>query len=413
MNSILHARGIGGKIACPTGQASVHLDSLRGIAAICVLLNHWKDANLIDYSRLSSHSAMLGLGYAALSLGRQWVIVFFVLSGYLVGGSVLNMFKRDIWSWRTYMFTRLTRLFIVLVPALILGAVWDWIGMQLPWSQQLYNGTSGLHQLTANVHETLKPCVLLGNVAFLQTITLPGMQGRAVPSFGSNAPLWSLCNEFWYYVAFPVLVMLFWRKRGLAPRVACAGVLIAWAWFVGSSIAWLWIPWLMGVAVTYLPATTYQSAWTRRAVLTAAIFAFISGLVIAKLHPGILTDISLGVVVAFFVWGLLRCTSGSLPHLYTKIAQRAARSSYTLYLVHVPLLILLTAAFHLPRVEPRMRLFLLPPLAELLVILAYAQAMYVLFERNTDFIRRWLKPYILGPGFGYEAKALRGRLFPK
>jgi peptidoglycan/LPS O-acetylase OafA/YrhL len=412
MTSIHHDRSIGDKTSRPTGQASVHLDALRGIAAICVLLNHWKDANLIDYSRLGSDSPMLALAYAVLSLGRQWVIVFFVLSGYLVGGSVLNMFKRGTWSWRTYIFTRLTRLFIVLVPALILGAVWDWIGMQLPWSQALYNGTSGLHELTANVHATLKPQVLLGNLAFLQTIPLPIIRGGAVPIFGSNGPLWSLSNEFWYYVAFPVLVILLWKKRGLASRAACAGGLVVWGWFVGLSITCLWIPWLLGVAVVYLPTTTHQSAWTRRAILAAAILMFIAGLIIAKLYPGTLTDIALGVVVSFLVWVLLRCTSGPLSQLYTRIAQRAARSSYTLYLVHVPLLIFLTAAFHLPRVEPRMHLLLLP-LIVLLVILSYAQAVYLLFERNTDTLRRWLKPYILGPGLAHEANAARARLIPK
>jgi peptidoglycan/LPS O-acetylase OafA/YrhL len=410
MNSTLNDRGVGD--AGPTGRASVHLDALRGIAAICVLLNHWRDATLVDYSRLGSHTAIIALGYAALSLGRQWVIVFFVLSGYLVGGSVLNAFKRGTWSWRTYMFTRLTRLFIVLVPALILGAMWDWIGMQLAWSQQLYYGRSSLHQLTTNVHETLKPHVLLENLAFLQSISLPGIRRGAVPSFGSNGPLWSLSNEFWYYVAFPVLVTLLWKKQGLASRAACAGVLVAWAWFVGSSIAWLWIPWLMGVAVVYLPTTSYQSPWAQRAILTAGILMFVGGLVFTKLYPGLLTEISLGVVVAFLVWVLLRSKSGSLPQLYTTVAQRAAHSSYTLYLVHVPLLIFLIAAFHLSRVEPRMHL-VLPRLVVLLVILVYAQAVYVLFERNTDRVRRWLKPYILGQGLAHEAKLAQGRLIRK
>jgi hypothetical protein len=32
----------------------------------------------------------------------------------------------------------------------------------------------------------------LGNFAFLQTI--------CVPIFGTNGPMWSLANEFWYYI---------------------------------------------------------------------------------------------------------------------------------------------------------------------------------------------------------------------
>ena len=39
-----------------------------------------------------------------------------------------------------------------------------------------------------------------GNLVFLQTIL--------VPTYGTNALLWSLANEFWYYMLFPLLAVL-------------------------------------------------------------------------------------------------------------------------------------------------------------------------------------------------------------
>ena len=45
----------------------------------------------------------------------------------------------------------------------------------------------------------------LGNLVFLQDLY--------VPTFGSNWPLWSLANEFWYYLWFPALFMIVKRRR--------------------------------------------------------------------------------------------------------------------------------------------------------------------------------------------------------
>lgn len=113
MDLVLSGKPDTHQIVRPSGDASVHLDALRAFAAFSVLLNHWRDATLIDYSKLNHHSPLIALGYFVTGLGHQWVIVFFVLSGYLVGGSVLGAFARDSWSWRAYLLTRLTRLLIV------------------------------------------------------------------------------------------------------------------------------------------------------------------------------------------------------------------------------------------------------------------------------------------------------------
>jgi len=94
----------------PKGSPSVHLDALRGFAALSVLLNHWRDALFVDYPRLAHHNPLTAVAYLVAGLGHQWVIVFFVLSGYLVGGSVLRSVSAGRWSWRSYLLARLTRL---------------------------------------------------------------------------------------------------------------------------------------------------------------------------------------------------------------------------------------------------------------------------------------------------------------
>lgn len=70
--------------------ASVLLDLLRGLAALLVLLGHWRNLLFIDYPQLTAHKAMLAVPYILSSAGHQAVVIFFVLSGYLISGSVFR-----------------------------------------------------------------------------------------------------------------------------------------------------------------------------------------------------------------------------------------------------------------------------------------------------------------------------------
>jgi peptidoglycan/LPS O-acetylase OafA/YrhL len=77
------------------------------------------------------------------------------------------------------------------------------------------------------------------------------------------------------------------------------------------------------------------------------------------------------------------------------MARRAAHSSYTLYLVHLPMVIFLKATLHLPRAYPGWHVLLIGT-GVLAAIVLYAQLVYEAFEKNTDRVRRWLRPYVMG-----------------
>ena len=172
----------GRAIKPPSGNASVHLDALRGFAAFSVFLSHWRDAFFADYADLGHHNPLLAAAYLISGLGHEWVIVFFVLSGYLVGGSVLRSVGAGRWSWLGYVTARLTRLYVVLLPALLLGGALDWAGMRWLGAEALYGGHSGMWSLSFDVYSTSNWSALAGNLFFLQTIHLPG--GFLIPVFG-------------------------------------------------------------------------------------------------------------------------------------------------------------------------------------------------------------------------------------
>ena len=83
----------------------------------------------------------------------------------------------------------------------------------------------------------------LGSMAFLQTIY--------IPTFGSNGPMWSLSNEFWYYIVFPLVAWLgparvfaIGKIVGLSILLAHIMMLPTWlleggvVWVAGAAAAW-------------------------------------------------------------------------------------------------------------------------------------------------------------------------------
>jgi peptidoglycan/LPS O-acetylase OafA/YrhL len=187
-------------------EGSVHLDALRGSAALLVFLGHTRalyfssivtsipivvnatsnDRQTTQANPSSSSPLLSGRG---VKVATEAVLIFFVLSGYLVGGSVIRALQHQSWSWRDYLIRRLTRLWVPLIPGLLLCMVLDRTGYQLFGSGSIYHNPPGIDIVTSIdlMHRVGLPS-LLGNLLFLQ--------GIRVWYFGTDTALWSLANEF-------------------------------------------------------------------------------------------------------------------------------------------------------------------------------------------------------------------------
>src|SRR4030088_13412 len=113
---------------------------IRGVSALAVMLGHVRGLFFVYFPFLENKSLVVRLLYAVTGFGHQAVMIFFVLSGYFIGMSVLDSVAEHRWSWRVYLVSRLTRLQLVLFPALILGAIWDQIGFRIPQAASLSCG---------------------------------------------------------------------------------------------------------------------------------------------------------------------------------------------------------------------------------------------------------------------------------
>src|ERR1700748_2234919 len=215
----------------------------RGLAAAAVAFQHLRALLFLDWPQTTSHSYFVGIFYFLAKFGHPAVIVFFVLSGFLVGSSGFRSIQSRTWSFPRYLLHRFLRLEIVLLPALLLGLICDLAGIHLFGASALYNG--GWHLMVRSGPIDLRWSTLLGNAAFVQDIL--------VPTFGTNAPLWSLSYEFWYYVIFGLIATAALRTTRLWLRLIMAILVVVVAWFTGFAIMSLAPLWFLGLGIYLMP----------------------------------------------------------------------------------------------------------------------------------------------------------------
>jgi peptidoglycan/LPS O-acetylase OafA/YrhL len=189
---------------------SLYLDLARACAALAVVVAHFGYFRIFDDAQIARIP----------DFGREAVIAFFVLSGFVIAYSAEHKNLKA----QSYVTARAARLFSVVLPVLALSFI-------------LATCVHDLLRLPVeDGYELRRPWLYVPfHLAFL------GDVWHFVERPPWLIPYWSLDYEAWYYVLFGVFHFLPGRRRWLA-----AGAVLA---FVGPRL-WLLLPaWLSGVAL--------------------------------------------------------------------------------------------------------------------------------------------------------------------
>ena len=344
------------------------LDLVRGVAALAVCLGHLRAVLFIDYAQLETSSLSQKFFYASTSLGHEAVMVFFVLSGYFVGGSVLKQSNK--FNWLNYTVTRLIRLWIVLIPALFFTLIIDSV-IQLSHYESLagaYNHLWSLGPTLNDYHADIMTFV--GNVFFQQTVF--------VSVFGTNSPVWSLSNEFYYYVFFPLLLLSTGSLRQSSKVFRSFSFLLICSLFI----------FFIGAMVNKIKLDRFSLVY-QRVYLLISLSVFLFSLYLAKsniLFAIFSSDFVVGIGFTILLFSLINL---QLPtKAFKNIAAFSADISYSLYLTHFPLVILI-ASLHYTTAQLSPNLYGIGVFTLWLsLIILFAVIFWWLFERHTNKVRR-------------------------
>lgn len=364
------------------------LDSLRGVAALVVVLDHcWCCVNppLWDKAHWKINLGMIVWKFPLFN-GSGAVLVFFVLSGLVLALSFTN---NDNQKYAPYLVKRVSRIWLPLIAALILSSA-----LQL-WLQPHYSSRLNVMQ------NEFWSVPLSWRVFFGHAILLTGTWVEL------DHPIWSLVHEMRISLIFPAIVFAVQRRPWIA---------------IGCSVAALVPARLLGHThgesasqfadtLSYLFLFVIGAAAGLRLQAVQNVFARCNGfipLILWLLAFGLLAlcpSANLGVsgtrqtlflclagVGACIIVGLCTTESPVTRALERPLPMWLGRISYSLYLIHFPILIAMV------RLMPHVPLVLICGLGVSLSLCA-AHALNLLIERPAQKLGRSIARMFGDDGF--------------
>jgi peptidoglycan/LPS O-acetylase OafA/YrhL len=363
---------------------SILISVLRGLAALQVVAAHLR-AQLYPGLITIADPTMWYQGLAFFTgFAHQAVVVFFVLSGWLVGGSLLNKLGEP-QILLSYAIDRMTRLWIVLTPAFAATLM---LGM--------FTGAVDPSRIDYSSANDYSVSSFVGN--------LLGLQDLAVPRYGGNFALWSLTYESWYYVLFPLVLLLFIGKTVLAKGAAALATAFI-AYHLNAGILLYFSVWLLGAAFSRVHIALTALARLALIALFAAVAVYfrLLGSNNILLEDSFLQDLLYSIIFLIILSSLQSRANLAAPgtRLCSRLGKFFSEFSFSLYVIHVPLLVALRQANAqlngADRLSPDKPGDFAVYLAMLVMIVLIAYLFHLPFEAQTYRVRRRIKQFLL-PG---------------
>jgi peptidoglycan/LPS O-acetylase OafA/YrhL len=320
---------------------SFYIEILRIVAASYVFIYHFGSETLGNKLRFSTEefNQRLGLHYNS---AHYFVIVFFVLSGFLI---TMSASKKNL-SMKDFLITRLGRLYSVLIPSLIFSYFVSYILIKF----------CSIPAEDISNHTNLAGRFVLNILFMAQSWNL-----SSTPPL--NAPFWSIHYEFIYYLLLGCILLIKNKYQILAiifvSLIAGPKVLLLFpAWLIGSFLFYAVNRYLLPYKISVVLFIT---------TLVTMIVAFIDPFIIpfTKLSSekylfdrnlfyswNYLGDYCFAILVGLNLFSAFGISSKTLPFIGSikfdivyQLTRKLGNCTFTLYLFHLPLLFLYSSIF--------------------------------------------------------------------
>jgi peptidoglycan/LPS O-acetylase OafA/YrhL len=362
--------------AAPSGDAHVAsagkehvIDAMRGFAALLVAYFHCRQ---VVWVGMQSFHHAVGTSFAPASLiayatfpiawGSAGVPIFFVISGYCIhrgGAFKLAQDPRYRLDAGNFWMRRFARIYPVLLAALLLTLALDAVSLHLP-------------PVNHKIRE-------IGLYPFL--VNLFSLQGVAGHTYGSNGALWTLSLEVQFYAIYPLLFALRRRFGMNAILVGVALVNIVSALVLERHdiqfFPSYWFSWTLGAWIAEAQAGATRVRPPRSALLWYGLAALFTLAGCAAFYVGQYLAFQLWAIgFACYLYKALETRRTVGPAAPMRLLSRLGDFSFSLYLIHLPLFVLLSSLIY--RSELQMSIW--PSLGYMCVAIPVAYVFYRLVE---------------------------------
>lgn len=310
------------------------LDSFRGLAAIAVFLDHLCVTFLLPFLGVT------GTLNVAMSLLGSWaVIIFFILSGYLITSSIVyNIKTNEGFVWQDYLVSRVARIYPPLIASLTLCMIIFWIATYFK-----LHGTQTF-RLPTDLY------VIRDKFEFRYREIVQSLLMRAV-MLDMNGPLWSLYVEVKTYLLAMFVAMFGYSHGGRWRRmlqIGCVVGIISLLPDLRHFFTYVVI-WILGgifalVLQGHILKRCYLKPLYAGAILVFLFCAIMAPRLFMQQHistgAGFTASIAFSIILAGFMF------DWQLGARLISIFAGTAKYSYTLYIVHFPLLLFAFSLTH-------------------------------------------------------------------
>lgn len=268
------------------------------------------------------------------------VVMSFLLSGFLIFSTAWARNNKDGTGLTDFLIDRASRIFVPLLPALLLVVLANAFFIQRNWGQAGVN--EGVLVFFANLF-------LFNDYPLFQAMSkFVDVSAFHVRQYNSAEPFWTIPIEFWTYVMFGLLFFCWYRGEKVSKWFAVIAMIIAvpvftWNTFAGGGKG-LTLVWVLGALFAYLWMNGL-GLFPRRAMVGAVMVGIgVIGLGGAAMQNGFLAfRIEQAIFVSVILFGSLLLVSRCSPvmRLLRIPAGFFASYTYSLFLAHNTVMIVI------------------------------------------------------------------------
>jgi len=275
-------------------------------------------------------------------LASYCVLLFFILSGFLISYSLLNKLKNqpeyNFWS---FFKDRFFRIYPPFLGALIVVVLLDFTsgyltGADLSIKMYMKNFMLNIFQLQG---------FPVANILYYQY----GLDFFYFRHFGSNFPLWTISIEWWLYMFYGFFIFYFTKAKFINAThwMILIFLLITPVYYLFVSTRMekgLTAFWFLGTLITYGFIRSSDSSKKNTVSLVTSVILILSGMY------GYYALGYNGAALLFFMglFTLMMFSNGNyhwFNRRLSKVSETLASYSYSLYLVHYPIMVFILVVF--------------------------------------------------------------------